>query len=228
MTIIFDLDHTLFFADRFLAALARSLRPYGISASKFARTYALLRRETNGRLAYSPERHLAALAKNCVFNIRGARRAYETVLKRASRFLDPQAAPMLQNLRAHGHRLVLLTRGETRFQNKKIAALDLHRYFHGILVSPHKKHLTLSRLPLGRGALVFINDNAKELHEIRRILPHAILIERRRRGALRANNSWPTFRTLPAIGRAIERLHVDGRPFRPRRTPAITLVKIIP
>jgi FMN phosphatase YigB (HAD superfamily) len=206
MTIIFDLDHTLFFADRFREDLSRALRPYGISASEFARTYALLRRETNGRLAYSPERHLAALAKNCTFNMRGARRACETVMKSAPRFLDPQAAPMLQNLRAHGHRLVLLTRGETRFQNKKIAALDLRRYFHGIIVSPHEKHLALSRLPLGSGALVFINDNAKELREIRRAVPHAILIERRRRDAPRTSKFWPAFRTLPAIARAIERI----------------------
>lgn len=209
MTIIFDLDHTLFFADRFRAAFARVLRGYGVSAREFANTYALLRRETNGRATYSPERHLSLLAQKRMFDTRAAKRDCEIVMNRAARFLDPDAAPTLRGLRRRGHRLVLLTRGETRFQNRKISALGLRRYFDRVIVSPHEKHLTLARLPFRNGALIFVNDNSKELRKIRRILPHAILIERKRRRGLYTDNSWTTFSTLPAIGRAILRYETN-------------------
>jgi len=208
MTIIFDLDHTLFFADRFREALARALRPYGISASEFARTYALLRREKKGTIAYSPERHLSVLAKTHVFNRREAQRACEIVMQNALRFLDPQTVPTLRTLRQRGHRLVLMTRGETGFQNKKISALGLRRYFHTIIVSSRRKHLSFPRLALGNDTLVFVNDNAQELHEICRTIPRAIIIERLRRNAPRTSKLWPAFSTLPAIGRAIDRLHI--------------------
>lgn len=104
--------------------------------------------------------------------------ALKAALVRSPRGLDaselkellfPDAPLFLHYLKTNGQKLILLSRGETEFQNKKIDAAGIAEFFDEIIITSDDKESALKKVLAGFKSeehVWFINDKIEETKKV--------------------------------------------------------------
>lgn len=164
--IIIDLDHTLFDATAFKATLAESVLKYGISQDIFFQTYAQIRKLSKDS-EYSPGSHLAALGKIINLDQTSAKKSIDEVVSHSQKYLYSDALTFLKKISSLGVPFILLSCGDRDFQQKKISACGIKKYFTEIKIVQKSKNTAIKKLAKKYGDnLIFVNDNINETREV--------------------------------------------------------------
>lgn len=199
--IIIDFDYTLFDASALKNALAAAIEGLGIHHDAFWKTYSEIRarEETAG---YSPARHLEALNSVSHFDREKAETKFNEVVMDSRRYLYPDAVPFLEKLSKLSP-LLLLSRGDRGFQQKKISACNIQKYFTKIELTEKEKNCCLKDMLEKYGdSLFFVNDSVKETRDALREFPNIRPVIRRRSDMPEQDylkESIPNFNTLKEI-----------------------------
>src|SRR3989344_7340869 len=160
MTIIFDLDHTLFDTKAFVRDLHSRLKLSGYSPSTIKKSFALAK-QPNGN--YSFPKHLAAL-KKLRAKTSPAKKVFQSFSQTSwSGYLKPGTLATLKQLRHQGRHLIILTKGDKGLQRLKIRRTGLNKLFHKIIICSVGTKLTaLAKLNPGHDTYL-INDHWGEI-----------------------------------------------------------------
>lgn len=184
--IIIDFDHTIFDAASFKDALAAAILKCGVSHNVFWQTYATIRKSDRDS-GYSPERHLAALNKVIKLNKTSAKKNVNEVVSNSRKYLYADTLAFLKKISSLGVPLILLSYGDRDFQNKKINACGLKKYFMEIKIVQKSKNAAIKKLARKYGGnLIFVNDNIKETRE-------AVNANANLKPILKRRNDLPTY-----------------------------------
>lgn len=177
--IIIDFDYTLFNAGKFKKALSKSLKNFGIYEKIWQRTYRFSKK-LNKNNEYIPNTHLEILAKkyNCAKN--DLQKSYDKIISKTNRFFYSDTLATLKKL-SKNHKLYLLTFGDIGFQKQKIQSSKIEKYFQKIITTNQNKEKIAHDIPDIENA-IFINDNPKEIIELKKVYPAAEFIQIVRRG----------------------------------------------
>lgn len=200
--IIIDFDHTLFNATAFKAALATSVKRYGVDENIFSQTYAKLR-ASDKNSKYSPQRHLAALVKIIKLDKTLAKKSIDEVVSNSQKYLYSDALTFLKKISSLRVPFILLSCGDRDFQQKKISACGIKKYFTKIKIVQKSKNSAIKKLADKYGDnLIFINDNINETREAVNAATNIKPILKRRNDRQThdyAKETIPNFNTLKEI-----------------------------
>ncbi|EKD43500.1 MAG: hypothetical protein ACD_72C00248G0004 [uncultured bacterium] len=123
---------------------------------------------------------------------------------------NSQAEDFLLNCKKFTKKLILLSAGEPKLQNKKINASGLAKYFDEVVIIDGGKGPKIESIIDGAPKIYYVNDNLKENIEIKKYLPRIIL------AALKHQIQWdnedyrkynlPFFNSLEEIKNYVEKL----------------------
>lgn len=200
--IIIDLDHTLFDATAFKATLAASVLKCGVSRDVFLETYTQIR-ASDKHSEYSPNKHLAALGKIINLDQTSAKKSIDKVVSHSQKYLYSDALTFLKKISSLGVPFILLSCGDRDFQQKKISACGIKKYFTEIKIVQKSKNAVMKKLAKKYGGnLIFINDNIKETREaIKEIVNIQPILKRRSDLPIHdyTKETIPNFHTLKEI-----------------------------
>ncbi|MFH0856455.1 MAG: HAD hydrolase-like protein [bacterium] len=163
MLIIFDLDYTLLDTLGFKKGLAEALNlEFDVYHENCKKHF----KDTN--ILYNLEKHLKILEQeNSGVKIK------DDFFSSIGSYLFPEAEDILKKMKNAGHKLVLLTYGDVKWQKQKVENLKIKKYFDEIIYTDKKKSKTEElRDFLIKNAIhkfLIVNDNAKECLEIKEV-----------------------------------------------------------
>ncbi|OGF23316.1 hypothetical protein A2Y83_00660 [Candidatus Falkowbacteria bacterium RBG_13_39_14] len=171
MLYIFDLDYTLLDCVKLKSYLAEIL---GVKEEIYNDTYKSYFTD-KGEL-YSFFKHgdlLNADAKMKTDFIVSAAR--EKIKSRLDKYLFPEAEIVLKKLKSNGHKLLLLTYGDIKWQKYKVENLGIKKYFDNIAYTDQKKGKFDFR-HIKEDDVIIVNDNARECVEMSKHFPNARIL----------------------------------------------------
>jgi len=167
---IIDLDNTLMdTAGDFKNARVADLESLGITRELYEKTYSLARNGQEGKAVYSNARHAKVLSyegfdESQVLNLLNKTLVPQEIKK----YLYSDAISFLENLKKFKMPLILLTLGNPAFQEEKIKALEIERYFDRVILTNEKKTIKVEQIleSLTDRPAWFINDRILENVEV--------------------------------------------------------------
>ncbi len=182
MTVVFDLDYTLYDTVALREDILEELVAFGYGREQAEETFTAARRATpSGTGFYVPELH-AALLTSLRTDLASEKRITDLIISRAeggARFLYPGVLDMLMHLRQRGHRLTLLTLGDDRWQRAKADGAGLSSMFDRIVTTTDDKETVLFSLKGVDAQTVVVNDNVPETVRMRTSVPDMYYIIKR-------------------------------------------------
>lgn len=163
MLIILDLDYTLLNTRKFKKGLARSL---GLSMKKFNESYKKL--FTDNSLPYDPRKHINETGRTCEASALVEK--VNVFLKTIDKYLFPEAEKILKEFKNRGYRLILLTYGNLKWQERKIENSKIKKYFDKFIFTDKAKEDEIKFLKNNDEEIIIVNDNARECAEIKKFL----------------------------------------------------------
>lgn len=165
--IIIDFDHTLFDTDALKRDLSRAIGEFGVKSDLFWETYPKALQFVSGEMGYNTDKHLDILQKFVSFDAATARSKMDKVIGNSKNYLFPDTLNFLSRMVGLNVPLVMLSRGDRAFQNAKIRAAGIERYFREIHLTSEKKVSILPQLIKGDAKhIFFINDHLEETREV--------------------------------------------------------------
>lgn len=173
MLIIFDFDHTLFDTPRLKAAIQEIFGKHGVDEEMFLRTHDESRGE--GR-DWKPERQFEILKNLGIQTVTSICEEFEKVMRESCMFLYEDTMSFLEKAK-QDHALVLITYGESQFQEKKLQGCPkMIKYFDKIVITQNLyKDKEVGDLSLGKTA-IFVEDNPVALYAAKKYAPNIITV----------------------------------------------------
>ncbi len=170
MTLVFDLDHTLFDTVSFKEDLFRIFEESGASRDVVESAYEEHLKQVAG--SYDFELHSEVLEKRCeAFDKRLASEKFLVFEKSDYRkYVSQEAFQVLGALKDRRLRLILLTRGSEKMQMQKIERSGLGVFFDKVMICQGDKSDALAELRLDTGDC-FINDHWGETKILKEDFP---------------------------------------------------------
>ncbi len=98
------------------------------------------------------------------------------VAARMCDFIFPDAASVLDRLKADGWNLTLVTIGEPAWQESKVVGSGLVQYFSRIIYTSDPKEQHVEEYRMWPQPLLFVNDHGEEIDVLSRVLPESRMI----------------------------------------------------
>lgn len=174
MIFIFDLDHTLFNANKFKIDLARALE---ISRNKFFSDYQIYFKDR--KINYHADKHISLLINERVINKNHEeviRKGVKFFLKELNKYIYKEGEELLKILSKNRNKLILVSFGNANWQKQKIKNLQIKKYFSKIIITDKNKGQALDIFIKEREPIVIINDNARESFAIERAVGRGELL----------------------------------------------------
>jgi FMN phosphatase YigB (HAD superfamily) len=158
---IIDFDDTLFDSYSFKKEIFYSLKNIGISEELYSTSYKKARNKKNGDFAYSFERHAKILALEG-FDFEKTKQVFENI--DIKNFLFSDTFEFLESLKKHNQPLILLSLGDSAFQELKVKNSGIEKYFDRIFFIGDSKEKVLTELfeNIHKKNNWFINDKILE------------------------------------------------------------------
>lgn len=202
---IFDLDDTLFNTHHFKQMRYESLARFGISKEQYFETSERARKLDNGLFGYTNERHAQALAeldfdKDAILAALQATSTIEILRT----FLNDGAIECLEEIKKIGRPMILLSLGDSGFQELKTIGSGVHTYFdRTFMVNDTKLHVLQELFSkYSPKDAWFINDKIDETRELTEHFPEMkIALKKSERFLEEAykKSGFPYFFTLKEI-----------------------------
>jgi len=160
MSIILDLDYTLFDTEKHKKEIAKI---FNISYRDFLADYAKYFK--NKELNYNVYKHLSILLKQKRIDLKSANRIRKEIvelMKKSDKFLFSQAKDLVKKLNQEKKEMILLSFGDHVFQSQKIKYLSIKKYFKKIIITSRDKDQVVDFLKKSKEAHIIINDKPRE------------------------------------------------------------------
>ncbi|HYE60030.1 MAG TPA: hypothetical protein VEA18_02510 [Candidatus Kapabacteria bacterium] len=169
---IIDFDDTLFDTQRFKKARLDALLACGVSEAIFTESYIKARNNMTGAFTYSDRRHAEILAEYG-FDEEKIYEAFMKITAQLPSFLFPDTILFLEKLKTLQKPLILLSLGDSGFQETKVRGAKIHKYFdRRFMVSETKLSIMQHLLQQKQDEMVwFIDDKIDETREIAALCP---------------------------------------------------------
>ena len=176
MITIFDLDYTLFDADRFKRKGLAKI--FGISESDFLAYYK--GRFKDQGINYDPMIQLAEMRISHEEKLSKVEQL-KLLLNNINDYLFPDAINVLDYYSNLSEKLVLATHGDSHWQKQKIRGLVVNNkpfedYFNEIIFAENSKSENNQLLKYVGEDISIINDNAKECLELKKLLGESVKV----------------------------------------------------
>lgn len=166
MIIIFDLDYTLLDTEKLKKDIAVI---FNYSVKEFNADYKKL--FADKKIPYSPYKHIRFLKKEKrIFSVAARDKKMDVLAKNTKKYLYTEALEVLEKFKKRGDKLILISIGDINWQNKKINALKIRKYFYRIIVIKRKKCGNLEFLKKEKDKILIINDNAGETNDMKKAI----------------------------------------------------------
>jgi len=183
MIFIIDLDHTLLNTSRLKKEMAKSIKKFGIKEKLWKETYQTTVKKVKKAFDYNVKLHSQLIFQKTGIKASLIEKEFKSVLKKCYKFLYPDTKPFLKYLKNKKVKIILLTLGNINWQKEKIKNLNLQKYFNKIIFTYwHKRFLKLN-LDEPPENWIFINDNLKEIKELKDNFPQSLFLRIKRKGA---------------------------------------------
>jgi len=171
MSIILDLDYTLFDTEKHKKEIAKIFK---ISFQDFLKDYAKYFK--NKEVNYNVYKHLSILLKLKKINPKDAykiRQDIITLMKKSDKFLFSQGKDLVRKLSLEKKDLILLSFGDHLFQSQKIKNLSIRKYFKKIIITNKDKDQVVGFLKKSKDTHIIINDKVQESMALKKELVSA-------------------------------------------------------
>ncbi|MDO8566490.1 MAG: HAD hydrolase-like protein [Candidatus Moranbacteria bacterium] len=185
MKIFLDFDDTLFNTAAFIGVSRSLFVDFGVSEEMYKDAWQKVR-EWRGleSLSYDFEAHMKELHKKKDFDDKESRKKVEDFYRERTReYVFPDVEGFLQKMRDRGNALYLISFKTGDFQDKKIAASGLAKYFDALATGPEEKGEVLRQF-FGENEEVngcFVDDRLHQIESVKRTFPKIITIHMQRR-----------------------------------------------
>lgn len=206
MTIVFDLDYTLYDTLALKGALVSALVGLGYDRARAEQGFAGARGTSGSGIDYyRPEGHAAAMhaSQQGIADEGATLAALRACLAEGQRFLYPGVWALLTRLRSLEHRLVLLTLGDDAWQRAKVVGAGLDVLFHEVRTTLEDKERVIPEYAHIGAELAVINDNVAETMRMRAAAPSAYYIIKKGPKGVPGDCDLPVAETIEAIGRLL-------------------------
>jgi FMN phosphatase YigB (HAD superfamily) len=174
VTIIFDFDDTLFDTSMLKQGIFMKLAAHGIDNEIIENTYEECKNEKD---VYTLRGHTDILKEK--HNFLGTDDMHDWFSKLdLSSYLFPEVIEGLEKL-SREHHLVLLTKGESEYQNIKLEGAGIKKYFQEIHITSKEKEEFLKD-KIYSNPIYFINDKSSENKKIKDKFPEINIIENKK------------------------------------------------
>lgn len=182
MTIVFDLDYTLYDTVAMKGDIIRALTGLGFASAAAEETMRGANLHTPAGVGYYvPERHAALLTSQRT-DLASEKRVADAIhacAERGERFLYPGAATLIGHLRTQGHHPVLLTLGDDRWQRAKAVGAGLGELCERIVTTVEDKEHVIRDFKGADPRVIVVNDNAPETVRMRAEVPEFYYVIKR-------------------------------------------------
>lgn len=180
MLIVLDVDYTLLDTAALKQAMRSAVAPLGVTREIFDDTYKRVVQMVPNAYNYDVEQHGRFLAKYVSTPSSDLTKALHAVLDRTKDFLYPEVSATLKRWHEEGHAQVIFTRGNPKWQEKKIEQAGLLQYIDDIYCIDDEKHNMALHYNIPESSWVFVNDNPREVVHCQRQYPSARVVRLRR------------------------------------------------
>ncbi len=187
MKIIFDFDHTIFDMASMHLALIEAIEEIGISKEEYKTAY---NKETNWK-SFDVDSLAGRLEKMTNKPVASIKKAYHRVGDVADLFVYNDVVEALEELKADGHELRLLSWGDGDWQLRKINSCGFKKYFTEIITVTELKADFLTQWGKDNTDVVVIDDKPAELKAINKEHPNFTLIRMRRENGKYSDQETP-------------------------------------
>lgn len=163
---IIDFDDTLFNTYSFKQARLKAMGRLGISPKIFWNTYQKARNGADGQFTYSDERHAGILGLSG-FDETKVLAALRKVNAKIKSFIFSDAESFLLDLKKRGKPMILLSLGDPVFQEFKVKASGLDKYFDRLFMVERSKDNVLAELLESEDSSAWlVNDKVDEAQQL--------------------------------------------------------------
>lgn len=165
MAFIIDFDDTLMDIQAYKQSRIDALGKLGVSKEIYVETY------KQAYYTYTHELH-AKLIANRGFDYEAVYGQLEKCLDEVGSFIFPDTISFLESLKSYGTPMILLSFGVGAIQERKLRAVQLHKYFDRIYTSVEpKEKVILQFANMIDKDTWFINDKVEETKHIHQSFP---------------------------------------------------------
>lgn len=168
MTIIVDLDHMLLNTELLKLKMQQGLEPFGVSKQVFQETYQQIVNRHDNKYSYDAPTHsqvITQVLKKPELE-QDILKSLNSAPEHTQNFLYDDVKDFLIHARGKGASIIILTRGDDAWQNKKIDAAGLRKYVDRIVIAPESKGEVLRSQLRPDANSYFISDNSQEIEAI--------------------------------------------------------------
>jgi len=184
MKIFLDFDDTLFNTKAFIETSRSLFVDFGISEEMYKEAWTKVK-ELQGResLSYDFEAHMQVLHEKKDFDDTTLKKRMEDFyVQKAKEYVFPDTVEFLERIRNLGHHLYLISFKTGDFQDKKIIASGLARYFDASAVGPEDKGNVIKQFfdENDESAGYFVDDRVNQIKSVKQAFPKIITIHMQR------------------------------------------------
>ena len=172
---IIDFDDTLFDTQAFKEARLKALKKFGVSTELFWTTYKKARVNNDGVFTYSDIIH-AQILGSAGYSETEILKAFKNVNKKIKSFLMKDTEDFLKFLKTFKQPLILLSLGETGFQELKVKETGIDKYFDRMFMINKSKGQVLQELIKAGQDYWFINDKVDEAQQLKISFPNLQIV----------------------------------------------------
>ena len=178
ITIILDFDYTLLDSFKFKKEAFNVLEKHGLSSKLVEDSYEkIVARNSWGYGCYNPDWHLKYLVKKGIkVDYRRARKELWQVVRNCKKHLYPDTLWFLKKLKKDRYRLVLLTRGDRKFQGDKLKGTGIGKYFDQVIITLNSKYKHFAPIVKNSKMTFYVDDNVGEITGVDKHFPEVTTI----------------------------------------------------
>lgn len=165
MKVYIDFDRTLFDCDQFLGELYEIIQRYDIPKRVFKDCQIQCKKE-----GFNPYLILKKVEDKSSFN-RDIYQDIDKLLENTSNYLYDDTRFFLEYLKKHNYEVIILTKGNHEFQQKKILNANIQDYYSDLVITMKHK----GSLEVDYKSSTFIDDNPIEIKSILRRKPQELI-----------------------------------------------------
>lgn len=175
MKLFIDFDDALFDTKQFITDIKKIFFKNGISEKIFRKYYRDPEPKKEGSIVrkYNPYKQIERI-KMQGFNTRKIEKEFFNLLKNNEKYIFKDGIAFLRELK--GEELYVVSYGDKKFQREKIINSGIAEYFKKILIIDISKAVAIRKILKNKTikngeALIFIDDRAKFLEDIKKSYP---------------------------------------------------------
>lgn len=180
LKIFLDFDDVLFNTRDFVVDYKKIFRKFGISDELFQKYYYGYPVKKGGKIMkYNPYEHLKRIKESSNIDTKELKKAIDDFVEDTAQYIFPDARDFLESFSKK--ELLLLSYGETKFQNLKVSNSGITKYFSKIIIGDKLKSEMISKLVKESDTNYLLEDRVEQITDVEKKFPFVktVLLKRK-------------------------------------------------